>query len=143
MARFLLVLQPRSASETGHQGEDTEERGSGKAPEGLLRGLEPVLQQLNAEVDHRTSAHIGALLRHGGDSQRMQLFADVQSKPGGGQALELMLLSREAMGLGAPQTLAVLEKLVALCQEHLQHLHLVFRSDRDGPLPAPRTAVTA
>lgn len=93
-----------------------------------------MLQQLNAEVDHRTSAHIGALLRHGGDTQRMQLFADVQSHPGGGQALELVLLSREAMGLGAPQTLAVLEKLVALCGEHLRDMRLVFRSDRDGPL---------
>lgn len=102
-----------------------------------------MLQQLNAEVDHRTSAHIGALLRHGGDSQRMQLFADVQSKPGGDKALELVLLSRESMGMGAPQTLAVLEKLVALCQERLPELHLVFRSDRYGPLPTPMPAVTA
>lgn len=143
MARFLLVLQPRSASETGQPGEQTEELGSAKSPQSLLRSLEPVLLRLNAEVDHRTSAHIGALLRHGGDSQRMQLFADVQSKPGGGRALELVLLSRESMGLGAPQTLAVLETLVALCQEHLQHLHLVFRSDRDGPLPTSIPAVTA
>jgi len=124
-------------------GEETAEQAPGMEPQSPLQGLAPVLLQLNAEVDHRTSAHIGALLRHGGDSQRMQLFADVQSKPGGGKTLELVLLSRESMGLGAPQTLAVLEKLVSLCQEHLQHMQLVFRSDRDGPLPAPRATVTA
>jgi hypothetical protein len=109
----------------------------------MLQRLEPVLQALNAEVDHRTSAHLGALLRQGGDLQRMQLFADVQSRPGGGKTLELVLLSRESMGLGAPQTLAVLERLVALCQEHLQDSRLVFRSDRDGPLPQGRTGTSA
>jgi hypothetical protein len=47
------------------------------------------------------------------------------------------------MGLGAPQTLAVLERLVALCQEHLQDTRLAFRSDRDGPLPQKRSGATA
>ena len=109
----------------------------------MLQRLEPVLQALNAEVDHRTRAHLGALLRQGGDLQRMQLFADVQSRPGGGKTLELVLLSRESMGLGCPQTLAVLERLVALCQEHLQDSRLVFRSDRDGPLPQGHPGATA
>ncbi len=109
----------------------------------ILLGLEPVLQELSAEVDHRTSAHLSALLRQGGDSQRMQLFADVQSKPGGGKALELVLLSRESMGLRAPQTRAVLERLIALCQSHLQDMHVVFRSDRDGPMQDRRPGVIA
>ena len=135
MARFLLVLQPRCPAETNQRPgqEAPSETPSGSAA--ILQSLEPVLRELAAEVDHRTTSHLGALLRQGGDSQRMQLFADVQSKPGGSKTLELVLLSRESMGLGAPQTLAVLERLVALCQQHLEEMHLVFRSDRDGPLP--------
>jgi hypothetical protein len=138
MARFLLVLQPPCAAEAGQP------NGRASEPESaaILQGLEPVLKDLNAEVDHRTSAHLGALLRQGGDQQRMQLFADVQSQPGGGKTLELVLLSRESMGLGAPQTLTVLERLVALCQEHLQDMRLVFRSDRDGPLHDSRSGTT-
>jgi hypothetical protein len=108
----------------------------------MLQALEPVLRELNAEVDHRTRAHLGALVKQGGENQRMQLFADVQSKPGGVRALELVLLSRESMGLRAPQTLAVFERLVALCQEHLQEMRLIFRSDRDGPLQDAHTGVT-
>jgi hypothetical protein len=108
----------------------------------MLQALEPVLRGLNAEVDHRTRAHMGALVKQGGENQRMQLFADVQSKPGGARALELVLLSRESMGLRAPQTLAVFERLVALCQEHLQDMRLIFRSDRDGPLQASDGGVT-
>jgi hypothetical protein len=46
------------------------------------------------------------------------------------------------MGLRAPQTLAVFERLVALCQEHLQEMRLIFRSDRDGPLQDAHTGVT-
>ena len=139
MARFLLVLQPPCSAATG----EPSAPGSECEAAAILQLLEPVLQALNAEVDHRTSAHLGALLRQGGDQQRMQLFADVQSRPGGGKTLELVLLSRESMGLGAPQTLAVLERLVALCQEHLQDTRLAFRSDRDGPLPQKRSGATA
>jgi hypothetical protein len=131
MARFLLVLQPRCPAETNQRHGQETPCGS----VAILQSLEPVLRDLGVEVDHRTTSHLGALLRQGGDSQRMQLFADVQSKPGGRKTLELVLLSRESMGLGAPQTLAVLERLVALCQQHLEEMHLVFRSDRDGPLP--------
>jgi hypothetical protein len=140
MARFLLVLQPSSSvpSEPA-DGNPDRERGSSEA---ILQALEPVLRGLNAEVDHRTRAHLGALVKQGGENQRMQLFADVQSKPRGAKALELVLLSRESMGLRAPQTLAVFERLVALCQEHLQDMRLVFRSDRDGPLQDGHPGVT-
>jgi hypothetical protein len=46
------------------------------------------------------------------------------------------------MGLRAPHTLAVFERLVALCQEHLQDMRLVFRSDRDGPLQDSHPGIT-
>ncbi|EDY38313.1 hypothetical protein CPCC7001_1192 [Cyanobium sp. PCC 7001] len=121
MARFLLVLKPEGHPESA----------------AILRALDPVLRALNAEVDHRTSAHLGAMVKEGGESQRMQLFADVQSKADG-KVLELVLLSREAMGLRAPQTHQMFEKLVQLVQQHLEGMTLQFRSDRDGPLPAER-----
>ena len=126
MARFLLVLKPTGAA-----------HGSiGEAAAQLLDGLAPVLDGLSAEVDHRTPAHLGALLRQGGEVQRMQLFADVQSQAGG-KALELVLLSREPMGLRAPETLKTFERLVELVHTHLPEMELMFRSDRDGPcLPA-------
>jgi hypothetical protein len=140
MARFLLVLQS-SSSVPSQAAVGTPHREPGDT-EAVLQALEPVLRGLNAEVDHRTRAHLGALVKQGGENQRMQLFADVQSKPGGAKALELVLLSRESMGLGAPQTLAVFERLVALCQEHLQDMRLIFRSDRDGPLQDGHHGVT-
>lgn len=31
----------------------------------MLRALEPMLRDLNAEIDHRTPAHLGALLKQG------------------------------------------------------------------------------
>jgi hypothetical protein len=119
MARFLLVLKPEGQLESA----------------AILRALDPVLKALNAEVDHRTTAHLGAMVKEGGESQRMQLFADVQSKADG-KVLELVLLSREAMGLRAPQTHQMFEKLLQLVQQHLEGMTLQFRSDRDGPLPA-------
>jgi|694.fasta_scaffold60521_7 hypothetical protein len=140
MARFLLVLQSTSSAPS-QPADGTPHREPGDT-EAMLQALEPVLRGLNAEVDHRTRAHMGALVKQGGENQRMQLFADVQSKPGGVRALELVLLSRESMGLRAPQTLAVFERLVALCQEHLQEMRLIFRSDRDGPLQDAHTGVT-
>jgi hypothetical protein len=124
MARFLLVLKPTGAPQP-----------SGGAPAGqLLEALAPVLDELKAEVDHRTPAHLGALLKEGGENQRMQLFADVQSQAGG-RALELVLLSREPMGLRAPETMRTFERLVELVHTHLPAMELVFRSDRDGPCP--------
>jgi hypothetical protein len=125
MARFLLVLQPHGSVDLPP---------GGAQPGSILRTLEPVLQALNAEVDHRTPAHLGALVKQGGESQRMQLFADVQARSGG-RVLELVLLSREAMGLRAPQTLQVFERLVALIEQHMPGMTVTFRSDRDGPLP--------
>jgi hypothetical protein len=119
MARFLLVLKPDSPMESAE----------------ILRALEPVLKALNAEVDHRTTAHLGAMVKEGGESQRMQLFADVQSKADG-KVLELVLLSREAMGLRAPQTHQMFEQLLSLVSRHMGSMRLVFRSDRDGPMPA-------
>jgi hypothetical protein len=128
MARFLLVLKP-TATGSG----DPDAKG-GSRTRNLLDGLAPVLDALSAEVDHRTPAHLGALLKQGGEVQRMQLFADLQAHAGG-PALELVLLSREPMGLRAPQTLHTLKRLVELMQTHLPELELVFRSDRDGPCP--------
>lgn len=128
MARFLLVLKPTGkapgAASAGSRAQAAE----------LIDGLAPVLDALSAEVDHRTPAHLGALLRQGGEVQRMQLFADVQSQAGG-RALELVLLSREPMGLRAPETMKTFERLVELVHTHLPDLDLVFRSDRDGPCP--------
>jgi hypothetical protein len=130
MARFLLVFKPTAAG-----ADHPHARSRGQAAE-LLDGLAPVLDALGAEVDHRTPAHLGALLKQGGELQRMQLFADVQSHTGG-LALELVLLSREPMGRRAPQTLNTFERLVDLVHAHLPELDLVFRSDRDGPCPPP------
>lgn len=124
MARFLLVLKPEGHPESA----------------AILEALDPVLRDLNAEVDHRTSAHLGAMVKQGGETQRMQLFADVQSKPDG-RVLELVLLSREAMGLRAPQTHQTFVRLLELVSQHLGGMTLQFRSDRDGPLPQiPRSA---
>ena len=121
MARFLLVLKPS---------------GQGSAPaSALIDGLQPVLEALQAELDHRTPAHLSALLRHGTDGMHVQLFADVQAKADG-YVLELALMSREPMGKGAPLTRSAFERLVAACGQHLPQLALVFRSDRDGALPA-------
>jgi hypothetical protein len=126
MARFLLVLQPNGSAGEGHP--DPQD------PAAILQALDPVLQALSAEVDHRTPAHLGALLKQGAESQRMQLFADVQAKTGG-RVLELVLISREAMGLRAPQTLQMFERLVQLVQAQMPQMQVTFRSDRDGPLP--------
>ena len=118
MARFLVVLRPSAAMDAS----------------AMLEALEPVLKGLNAEIEHRTPAHLSAMIRGGGESQRMQLFADVQSKADG-RALELVLLSREAMGSTAPHTRQTFERLLDLIENHVPSMPLRFRSDRDGPLP--------
>jgi hypothetical protein len=118
VARFLVVLKPSP----------------GIAAEAMFGALHPVLAGLNAEIEHRTPAHLSAMIRGGGESQRMQLFADVQSKADG-RVLELVLLSREAMGATAPHTRKVFERLLELLQQHVHGMPLSFRSDRDGPLP--------
>ena len=119
MARFLLVLKPRAAT---------------TAP-ALIDGLQPLLEALQAEVDHRTPAHLSAVLRGAGVEQLpLQLFADVQAKAEG-PVLELALMSREPMGKGAPLSRAVFERLLAATADQLPQLELCFRSDRDGALP--------
>ncbi len=120
MARYLMVLRPESAME----------------PAALIDRLEPLMTRLRAEVDHRTSAHLSAMLG-GGEQMRLQFFADVQAKSDG-PVLELVLMSREPMGKGAPQTLRWFEELVLATAEMMPELQLVFRSDRDGPLPGSR-----
>lgn len=120
VARFLVVLKPSPAM----------------AAEAMLGALHPMLDGLNAEIEHRTPAHLSAMIRGGGETQRMQLFADVQSKADG-KVLELVLLSREAMGSTAPHTRAVFERLLKLLDKHVQSMAIIFRSDRDGPLPHP------
>jgi len=118
MARFLLVLKPREAASAAQ----------------LIDALQPLLDGLQAEVDHRTPAHLSALLRGGLENLRLQLFADVQSKAEG-PVLELVLMSREPMGQGAPQTHAVFEQMLRLAATNLAALEVRFRSDRDGALP--------
>lgn len=118
MARFLLVFRPRQPVE----------------PEALIPLLEPVVERLEAEIDHRTPAHLSAMLRGGSENLRLQLFADVQARAEG-PVLELVLMSQEPMGKGAPRTVACLQALVGLTAECLADLDLVFRSDRDGPVP--------
>ena len=117
MARFLLVFRPRTPS----------------GPELLIPQLEPLMERLSAEIDHRTPAHLSAMLRSGSESLRLQLFADVQARSEG-PVLELVLMSQEPMGKGAPQTLERLKDLVEAAGECLGDLELVFRSDRDGPV---------
>lgn len=117
MARFLMVLRPRGPVESGE----------------LIAALDPLIARLRAVVDNRTAAHLSAMLG-GGDLLRLQLFADIQSKADG-QVLELVLMSREAMGRGAPQTREWFERLVDGASQTMPKLQLVFRSDRDGPLP--------
>ena len=116
MARYLMVLRPQVVLD----------------PAALIPALDPLIERLRAEVDHRTPAHLSAMLG-GGEQLRLQLFADVQAKAGG-PVLELVLMSREAMGKGAPQTRQWFDQLAAAA-ETMPQLELVFRSDRDGPLP--------
>ncbi|MFO0016209.1 MAG: hypothetical protein ACK52U_06585 [Synechococcaceae cyanobacterium] len=117
MARFLLVFRPRTPS----------------GPELLIPQLEPLMQQLSAEIDHRTPTHLSAMLRSSGESLRLQLFADVQARTEG-PVLEMVLMSQEPMGKGSPQTLERLRDLVEAASECLADFDLVFRSDRDGPV---------
>jgi hypothetical protein len=62
------------------------------------------------------------------------VFADVQPQ-GDGPELDVVLMSTEAMTRGAPQTHQALQALIDLLPDHVPGLQLIFRSDRDGPLP--------
>ena len=119
MARFLLVLCPSVAM----------------GAQQLIDAAEAILPGLCAEVDHRTPAHLGALVRGAEEEHlRLQLFADVQASAGG-LLLELVLLSCEPMGLGAPQTRRVFERALDLIVAEQPGFEVGFRSDRDGALP--------
>ena len=118
MARFLLVLKPSTPMDA----------------KALIGALDPLIEKLRAEVDHRTPAHLSALLGSSSDNLRLQLFADVQSKLEG-RVLEVVVMSREAMGRGAPLTRQRFERLVELAVETMPHLTPIFRSDRDGAIP--------
>lgn len=118
MARFLLLFKPRSPL----------------PPPDLIGRLEPLIDRFGAEVDHRSPAHLSAMVRGGDEALRLKLIADVQAKSDG-SVLELVLLSRESMGVGAPQTRERFESLVTIAAHVMPDLNLVFRSDRDGALP--------
>ncbi|KEF42252.1 MAG: hypothetical protein ER33_06945 [Cyanobium sp. CACIAM 14] len=118
MARFLLVFRPRSPL----------------PPQELIERLEPLIDRFCADVDHRSPAHLSAFVRGEHETLRLQLIADVQAKADG-PVLELVLMSREAMGTGAPLTKGLFEGLVAIAAQVMPDLDLVFRSDRDGALP--------
>lgn len=118
MARFLVVLRPQEPMR----------------PAELIAMLDPLLSRLAGEVEHRTSFHLSAMLPESSDHLRLQLFADVQAHPVG-SILELMLISREPMGRGAPFTHRGLCQMLRLIRETLPSLEVVFRSDQDGPLP--------
>jgi hypothetical protein len=121
MARFMVVLQPRDPVD----------------PQDLISALDPLVARLMAEVEHRTSAHLSAMLRDASDNLRLQLFADVQAQSLG-PMLELVLMSREPMGRGAPLTRERFTQLLELVIETMPSLQIVFRSDQDGPLPGAR-----
>ncbi len=118
MARFLLLFRPRTPL---------------PAPD-LIGQLEPLIHRFSAEVDHRSPAHLSAMVRGGEEALGLKLIADVQAKSHG-CVLELVLMSRESMGIGAPQTRERFESLVTIAAQVMPDLDLVFRSDRDGALP--------
>jgi hypothetical protein len=118
MARFLVVLRPR---------DDV-------PPRSLIDAVEPLITELEGEIDHRTPAHLSAMLRGGGESLGLQLFADVQTSQRG-PLLELVLISGESMGKGAPHTRECFENLLHHAAVTMPGLEPVFRSDRDGPVP--------
>jgi hypothetical protein len=123
MARFLLLFRPQSPL----------------PPPDLIGRLQPLIEGFSAKVDHRSPAHLSAMVRGEYEPLRLQLVADVQAKADG-PVLELVLMSREAMGTGAPQTKERFECLLAIASEVMPDLDLVFRSDRDGALPDRRCA---
>jgi hypothetical protein len=118
MARFLLLFRPRSPLPAAE----------------LIGRLDPLIERFRAEVDHRSAAHLSATVRGEHETLRLQLIADVQAKADG-PLLELVLMSREAMGAGAPLTKEMFGNLVTMAAQVMPDLDLVFRSDRDGALP--------
>lgn len=121
MARLIIVLKPRGPA-TGDE---------------LIPMLMPALQRLEAEFDHQAPSHLSGSMRVSRQGMVVQLFADVQPQADGPE-LDVVLMSSETMTKGAPQTLEALGALIALLPEHASGLNLIFRSDRDGPVPRQR-----
>jgi hypothetical protein len=96
--------------------------------------LLPTLVALGAEMDNEGTAHLSALMRVQPQGLAVQLFADVQPQADGPE-LDVVLMSVEAMTRGAPLTHQALHALIGLLPQQSPDLELVFRSDRDGPLP--------
>lgn len=119
MARLLLVLKPRGQA----------------AAVDLIPQILPALAALGTEIDNRGPAHLSALMRVPPQGLAVQVFADVQPQADGPE-LDVVLMSSEAMTRGAPQTLQALQSLIELLPELVPGLELIFRSDRDGPLPS-------
>jgi hypothetical protein len=118
MARLMLVLKPRGQA----------------AAVDLIPQILPALAALGTEIDNQGPAHLSALMRVPPQGMAVQLFADVQPQADGPE-LDVVLMSSEAMTRGAPQTLQALQALIDLLPERVPGLELIFRSDRDGPLP--------
>ncbi len=118
MARLMVVLKARGAA-AAHE---------------LMPKLLPTLVALGAETDNEGSAHLSALMRVQPQGLAVQIFADVQPQADGPE-LDVVLMSVEAMTRGAPLTHQALHALIGLLPQQSPDLELVFRSDRDGPLP--------
>ena len=52
----------------------------------------------------------------------------------GGDALGILVTSREGMGAGAPQSQKLLDQLLKALLERMPKARMAFRSDRDGPI---------
>ena len=52
----------------------------------------------------------------------------------GGNALGILVTSREGMGAGAPQSKKLLDQLLRELLTHVPRAQVQFRSDRDGPI---------
>jgi hypothetical protein len=118
MARLIMVLKPRGPA----------------AEQDLIPVLLPALVQLGTEIDQQGPVHLSGLLRVPPQGLAVQLFADVQPQSDGPE-LDVVLMSGEAMTKGAPLTRQTLQSLIDLLPLHAAGLELIFRSDRDGPLP--------
>jgi hypothetical protein len=127
MARLIIVLKPRGPA-VGHE---------------LIPKLMPTLQRLNAELEHQGPSHLSGVMRVPPQGLVVQIFADVQPQADGPE-LDVVLMSSETMIKGAPQTQMAFAELISLLSDHAGDLELIFRSDRDGPVPrqGPRPLAT-
>ncbi|MEX0588863.1 MAG: hypothetical protein WD136_06370 [Cyanobium sp.] len=95
----------------------------------LLRdGLEQIAQEWGGILTWLDSRNASLDLVSGG--LQVKLLLELRS----GDALLLLVTSREGMGAGAPRTLGLLEELLIGIAECVPQSRVVFRSDRDGPI---------